>query len=214
MRHLAILAMLFAPAADVQAQTWSLELMGGSAYNLPTPLTVSQAGYPDVSLTAHYDTKPFGPFLPYYSGRLRVWIKHRPWELQLVHHRLFLANTTDEIQRFNVHFGYNYILAGRAWRTHGVLVHAGAGVIVPNPENIVRGRGVNTGQVGAIHTGYGLSGVGGSVLVSREATLASHMFLVAEGGAMFARATVPVVDGSAHVPNVGLHGRVGVGLVF
>ncbi len=51
------------------AQTFTFEAMGGSAYNFPTPLTVSQAGYPDIRLSAHYDTKPFGPFYPYYSWR-------------------------------------------------------------------------------------------------------------------------------------------------
>ena len=31
-------------------QTFTVEAMGGSAYNFPTPLTVSQSGYPDIVL--------------------------------------------------------------------------------------------------------------------------------------------------------------------
>jgi hypothetical protein len=127
---------------------------------------------------------------------------------------LFLSNTTPEVQRFNIHYGYNYALIGRAWATHGFLIHASAGLIVPNPESIVRGKELNTRGPDALHASYSISGVGGGVSISRNVAVSRHWFLLGETGALFGRASVPVVDGSAAVPNVSLHARVGIGVWF
>src|SRR5215471_13635694 len=94
-------------SGEAHAQTFTFEAMGGSAYNVPTPLTVSQTGYPEIRFSAHYDTKPFGPFYPYYSWRASSWNQEhdQAWEITQVHHRLFLANDPPEIQFFAIHFG-------------------------------------------------------------------------------------------------------------
>ncbi len=125
-----------------QAQTFTVEAMGGSAYNFPTPLTVSQSGYPDIRFSAHYDTKPFGPFYPYYSWRASFWNedKDQAWEVTQVHHRLFLANNPPEIQFFAIHFGYNLYMAGHAWKRHGFVYHVDGGILICSPENTVRGQ--------------------------------------------------------------------------
>jgi hypothetical protein len=208
------LLLVLACAVPSQAQSVTVDLMGGTAYNVPTPLTIQQAGFPDIHLTAHYDTKAFGPFAPYYSWRLDLWSKDGAWEVQQVHHRLFLSNTTPEVQFFAIHFGYNYFLAGRAWRTHDFVMHASGGVIVANPDNVVRGKNLNAQGPNAVDVGYRLSGVGAALAVSRQIALGTHVYLVADGGLIVGRASVPVVDGSASVPNVGLHGHLGVGFAF
>jgi len=42
---------------DSQAQSgWSFELHGGEVFNVPMPLTINQHGYPDLKLTARYQT--------------------------------------------------------------------------------------------------------------------------------------------------------------
>src|SRR5437763_13595102 len=115
------------------AQRVSVDVMTGSAYNIPTPLSIQQSGFPDLDLTARYQTKALGPFAPYYSWRLDIWHGDAAWEVQQVHHRLFLSNTTADVQEFDIHFGYNYFLAGRAWRRRGFVLHASGGVVVPHP---------------------------------------------------------------------------------
>ncbi|HEY6358217.1 MAG TPA: hypothetical protein VIX35_08225 [Vicinamibacterales bacterium] len=213
-----VLATLAGPAA-AGAQTAfdpsvTIELMGGTAYNAPTPLTIQQTGFPDIHMTAHYATKPFGPFAPYYSWRIDFWDKHGAWEVQQVHHRLFLTNTTPEVQLFEIHFGYNYFLAGRAWRTHGFVVHTSGGLVVPNPESIIRGMSLNAPGPNALDVGYRIGGVGAALAASRYVALGTHLYLLADGGLIVGRATVPVANGSASVPNVGLHGHLGVGFAF
>src|SRR5579864_4744429 len=209
----ASLLMVLASPTPSRAQSVTVDLMGGSAYNVPTPLTIQQAGFPDIRLTAHYDTRPLGPFAPYYSWRVDVWDTHGAWEVQQVHHRLFLSNTTPEVQFFAIHYGYNYFLVGRAWRTHGFVIHASGGLVVPNPDNIVRGKSLNLSH-NSVDVGYRISGGGAALAVSRQIALGTHVYLLADGGLIAGRASVPVVDGSASVPTVGLHGHLGIGFAF
>jgi hypothetical protein len=214
-RGLLAVFFLLAGATSARAQFMSAELMGGSAYNVPTPLTVRQSGFDDIHFTAHYDTKPFGPFAPYYSWRVDFWnaAHDRGWEIQQVHHRIFLSNTTPEVTSFAIHFGYNYFMVGRAWRMHKFMLHTDFGVLVPNPANTVRGLSINIGP-NAVHTGYSLSGVGGQLAISRQLDLFKHFHVLADGGFMLGHTTVPVVNGNASVPNVSIHGRLGFGVSF
>jgi hypothetical protein len=209
----ALAAIAVLPSA-ARAQSVTIDLMTGGAYNITTPLTIHQDGHPDIDLTARFDTKPFGPFAPYYSWRVDFWRGDAAWEIQQVHHRLFLSNTTADVQQFDIHFGYNYFLAGRAWRARGFVLHASGGVVVPNPVNIVRGLELNTGHPGAVHAGYSLGGVGGALAASRTIALFPHVNGIADGGFLAGWVSVPVVNGSAHVPNLGFHGHVGLELVF
>jgi hypothetical protein len=206
---------LLIPAAAL-AQKVTVDLMTGTAYNVPTPLTIRQDGYPEIRMTAHYDTKPFHPFAPYYSWRVNFWNHEHTaaWEVQQVHHRLFLSNTTAEVQRFEIHYGYNYFLFGRAWVARGFMLHASGGVIAPNPASEIRGKFLNTSDPGALDVTYRVSGVGAALSISRHLMLLRHLGVVADGGVLGGRAWVPVRDGHATVPNLGFHGHVGLSVAF
>ena len=200
----------------LHAQSFSFELLLGSAYNIPTPLTVHQAGYPDIHVTAHYDTKPFGPHLPYYSWRVDFWndVGDAAWEVSEVHHRLFLTNNPPDIQFFAIHFGYNFFLVGRAWKRRGFVYHLDGGILICNPENTVRGIPVATHGTGILGTGYSFGGLGANAAVSRDFPVTKHVFVDLNLAVMAGRASVPVATGSADVPNVGIHGQVGAGVRF
>ena len=207
-----VLLVLTVPGlADAQV---TFDLMFGSAYNVPTPLTIRQENQPVLEHTARYDTRPFGPFAPYYAGRVTFWRGDAGWEFEIIHHRLFLSNTTTEIERFEIHFGYSYWLFGRGWRTHGFELHANGGFVVTNPANVVRGLPLNTGDPGAEDAGYDITGVGASFGVSREFSLVGPLSLVATGAVVAGSVSVPVATGSARAPNVGFHGQIGPRLRF
>ena len=195
------------------SQGLTVDLLLGSAYNIPTPLTIRQHGHPKLAHTARYDTKPFGPFAPYYAGRITFWRGDGGWEINVIHHRLFLSNTTSEIERFEIHYGYSYFLAGRAWRTHGFELHANGGVVMTNPANVVRGLPMNTPEADA-RAGYDITGVGASFAVSRDVNVTRNLALVGTGAVVAGTVSVPVANGSARVPNIGLHGQIGVRLKF
>jgi hypothetical protein len=211
---ISVVAVAGAWPAISAAQTVSIDLMGGTAYNVPTPLTVRQDGFPDLHVTAHYQTKPFGPFAPYYSWRVGVWKGDAGWELQQVHHRLFLSNTTAEIQAFAVHYGYNFFLVGRAWKRRGFVWHASGGVLITNPASTIRGQSLNTPDQGALDVGYHVSGVGAGAALSRAVPLSRHVYVLGEGAVLAGSASVPVASGSARVPTLGFHAHLGLGLQF
>ena len=190
--------------------------MTGSAYNVPTPLTIRQEGYPDIRMTAHYQTKPFGPFAPYYSWRVNVWNDARTaaWEVQQVHHRLFLQNTTADVQRFEIHYGYNFFLFGRAWASHGFVLHASGGVIAPNPASEIRGKSLNTPDPGALDVSYRVSGIGAALSISKRAMLTRYIGGMADAGILGGRASALVRDGHATVPTLGFHGHLGLTVAF
>jgi hypothetical protein len=189
--------------------------MGGSAVNLPSPLTVRQRGFPDIHVgSARYDTRPFGPSFPYYAWRVTWWRANQGWEVEHIHHRVFLTNPPPEIQFFAIHFGYNYLLAGRVWKRDRFVYRVAAGPIVTNPESTVRGRRFRT-EPGLFDNGNYFSGVGTRAAVARTIPLANHLFLVGEGAFSAGFAWhVKIADGSANVPNFALHGHVGLGVSF
>jgi len=203
-------------ARTAHAQRLTLEALGGGAYNVPVPLTVRQTGFPDIRFTAHYATKPFGPYAPYFSWRLALWNRDETaaWELVQLHHRLFLTNNPPEIQFFAIHFGYNYLMAGRVWKKAGFVYHVDAGVIVCNPSNIVRGMELDTRHSGIFDAGYDLDGWGGQMAIGRNFDLLKHVYATGNVAVVLGHARVPVADGSATTPNVSLHGEIGLGVRF
>jgi hypothetical protein len=200
------------PAAA--ADSISFEVMGGSAINVPTPLTIHQNGYPDIELNAHYDTKPFGPEAPYYAWRVSDWSADEAWEFGQIHHRLFLSNPPPEVQYFAIHYGYNYFFLGRGWKRSGWVFHLGVGPIVTNPQSSVRHK-VQYETGGLFDTGSHFSGMGSEAAVEKDFYFAKHAFFVVEAAMTAGWAwSVPVADGSANVPNLAFHGHIGVGGSF
>jgi hypothetical protein len=95
-------------------ERWTVEWHGGEVYNLPVPVTISQQGYPDIKFTARYRTDAFSPPI-YWNLRLSHWKNVRSWEFELVHQKLYLDNTTPEVQKFNISHGFNMIMINRGY---------------------------------------------------------------------------------------------------
>lgn len=212
-----LLALLsgFLPFQGLRAESLTLEFMGGTAFNLPTPLTVHQDGFPDIKTSADYDTKPFGPYAPYYAWRAGLWDGDEAWEMEQIHHRLFLTNPPPEIQYFAIHFGYNYFFFGHAWKKGGLIYRLGIGPIVSNPESSVRGQVKQEVGTGIFDAGYYFSGLGIRAGLGKNFYISNNAFIVAEteltaGWAWW----VPIAGGYADVPNIALHGHLGVGYDF
>ncbi|HET9870713.1 MAG TPA: hypothetical protein VFR02_09500 [bacterium] len=192
---------------------FSLELMGGDALNFPSPLSIHQAGYPDLDFTARYDTRPYNAYAPYYAWRASLWDGSQAWELEQVHHKLFLTDPPPQVQAFAIHYGYNYFFVNHAWRYPDLILRLGTGPIITNPSNTVRGQVLVTHGTGWFDQGYDFSGWGAQVSAARDLGLFDTTYLVAElaliGGWAW---DVPVANGSADVPTLGLHFHLGLGL--
>jgi hypothetical protein len=187
-----------------------ISLATGLQYNVPMRLVIRQNGSPDIKLVARYETKPFAE-VPYYD--IKLGLARRPWafELELVHHKLYLVNRPPEVDTFEITHGYNPLLVNCVRDWAGFKLRAGAGVVITHPQTTVRGqRFPETGGV----LGWYVSGPALQVSVSREFGFGPRFFAGVEGKAVAAYARIPIQSGSADVPNVSLHGLVAAGWRF
>jgi hypothetical protein len=185
-----------------------LQAFFGSSISLPTPLTITQAGEPDLHFTAHWATRPFLDTW-YYGGRVGVWSGNRGWLFDFTHHKIYLTNGPDEIQRFRITNGMNLFTVSRGFR-RGLLSYAiGAGPVIAFPISRVRGRQL-TGDRGFLG-GYFLSGAHLMASATRQFPLAEGVFFSLDGRVSASYVRVPVAGGHASVPNVALHFHAGLG---
>lgn len=190
---------------------WIVQLGSGSAYNVPTPLTVSQDHEKDIRVTARYDTKAFSTHAYYYNLRIGRWEDNHAWELDFLHHKLFLSNKPDEIQEFAISHGFNMTTINSAWRKNSLVYRVGAGFVVTHPETIVRGR--EYADKGGIH-GYHLSGVTAQAGLEERFSFLGQAFASVELKLTTSYARIPVADGTARVTNVAIHGIAGIGYTY
>jgi hypothetical protein len=194
---------------ETEGAHWSVQLFGGSAASVPTTLTVHQDGFPDIRMTAHYATRPWTG-APYYAVRIARWTRGHAWEIELLHHKLYLTNPPDEIQHLEVTHGYNLVTVNRAAVYRGFVVRAGVGVVVAHPESRIRGR-APTSSGGGLGGGYYLTGPTVQLAAAKRFTLWRGLFAALEGKATGAYARFPIASGRATAPNVAVHGLVGLG---
>ena len=188
---------------------WSLEAALGGAYNLPTPLTVRQEGFERLRFRARYETRAFE--LPlYYAVRITRGNMARAWAVELIHHKLHLIDEPPEIQSFAVSHGYNLVTVSRVWRDGRLHYGAGAGVVLADPENTVRGRALPEKR-GIFRAGYYVAGPTAAAFIGRRLLAGRGWFVFAEARGSASYARLPVRDGNADVPNLALHGLLGLG---
>ncbi|MEO8199070.1 MAG: hypothetical protein ABI679_00980 [Gemmatimonadota bacterium] len=206
-----VAGLLMLGSGTARAQT-TLEAFSGSSWNLPTTLSIYQAGQPDLHFTAHYSTRP-GEDTPYFGGRIAFWHDNKAWVLEFIHHKLYLDNPPPEVQWFKITYGFNMITLGRAWR-HGPLSYSvGLGAVVTHASNSVRGLRYS-GTGGPLNKGYTFSGATSQAGVQYGFNLFGGIFLGVGGTVSASYVEVKVRHGEAHVPNLAGHLNAGLGYSF
>jgi len=182
-----------------------IQLASGTAHNFATTLTVEQPAKEDVSFTANYETHPWRS-APYYSARIGTWSEHAGWELELTHHKLYLTNPRPPVDEFHITNGYSFVTVNHAWKFRAFILRAGAGGLVAYPvtriENVVTSGG------------YRLAGVALQGAVEKRFLLGHKFFFSAEGKLTAAYGNITLVNAKVKVPNVALHGLLGIGYSF
>jgi hypothetical protein len=205
--HLLIISHLSFSLSSFAQKFWSLEILLGDVYVFKTPLIIKQTGFEELNFNAKYHTHSFEmPF--YYSIKLAVWNKHRAWELELLHLKLYLSNRPPEVTSFSITHGYNLLFINRLWEMKYLNLRLGGGIIVGHPENTIRGKKLNE-KKGIFKSGYYISGVAVQLGPEKTFPLFKGLYLKLEGKLCTAYARVPLVDGHANVPNISIHGLFG-----
>lgn len=213
LRSFALLALLVVAAAGPLAaqREWTAELFAGTAFSAHTPLTIWQAGQPDIHIQAEWETRPWTG-AKYYAFRLARWDGNKGWAVDFTHHKLYLANTTPEVTEFQVSHGYNLLHLSRVWRTHDWILSAGPGIVFTHPENTVRGQTLDPESGGTLGGGYYLDGVSVMGAVGRRVRISDRFFATGLGKVTLSNVTTRVIDGEAEVPNAAFHVNIGLGV--
>ena len=205
---LLVLLCLAGRPASAHAQL-ELQAYLGSAVSVPSPLSISQRGHPDLDFTAHWATRTFLDTW-YYAGRIGLWSGTRGWLLDFTHHKIYLTNPPAEVQKFRITNGMNMFTVSRGFRQGKLSYALGLGPVITFPINTVRDKKLR-GDRGFLG-GYFLSG--GNVMASatRRFPVTSGMFFSLDGRVSASYVRVPVAEGHAGVPNLAFHLHVGFGL--
>ncbi|GAB4377227.1 MAG: hypothetical protein Kow0042_24670 [Calditrichia bacterium] len=186
----------------------AIALMGGVVHNFPTELSIQQSGEPDLSFTARYRTRPLDdPF--YYVLKLSLKMLNHDWEIQLIHHKLYLTNPPPEVQHFEVTHGFNILTLNRVFQMGRFRLPLGLGAVLPHAESEIRHRKYQS-RGGFLNLGYRISGPVLLAGVGREFPLGKRLKLVLEVQFIGGRARVPIAGGEARLSNVALHGLLGL----
>jgi hypothetical protein len=179
------------------------QFFGGTSWSVPSTLAVDQSGLSRLELRARWETRPLED-APYYAARVALWSGRRGWELQLLHHKIYLTNETPEVERFEVSHGWNLITLQGAGRGQALEGRGGAGAVVAHPAGRIRGRDVDTGA-------YHLSGAGALVGAGKSFAISRRFFASAEAQVTLSWARVPIETGHARTVNAAFHVLFGFG---
>lgn len=208
---MAIWLMAVPPALAADKPQWVFQVATGTAYNFKTPLLIEQDGEEDISVNAEYKTRAWSTMAPYYNFKIGRWKGDRGLEFESLHHKLYLRNKPDEVQKFQISHGYNLNTFNYARKKHGLIYRIGGGFVMTHPETQVRGK-ENEDDGG--WNGFYISGVTGQLALEKRLHLTEAFFFSLEGKFTASWARIPIADGHATVPNAALHAIIGAGYAF
>ena len=200
-------------SVSVSAQHFSFTLRGGAPLQAPLPLVIRQDGYPDIKInTARFYSEPFrSPW--YWDWRMARVKDKKEWGLTGIHHKLYLRNKPEEVERFSVSHGYNYVLIDRIVPLRGDVFFAGggAGMVIAHPESRVRGQDF-VGQ----RRLEGYYPVGPALMLAFDYRINLRRWLYFNAGlkSCFSYSVIPVYGGNARLTDVSLHMNAGFGFRF
>jgi len=211
---LLLLLLLPVGAPSAALAGWAVELRGGSAANFRTRLEFDLDGASSIRMHPRYDTRPWDGS-PYYAARLSRGAARGAWELEYIHHKLYLRDRdrTAEVPAFEATHGYNLVTLGRSVRLGGLVWRAGIGGCLVHVEGTVRGAPIRV-RGGVFGGSYSLAGPVGQIGAGKPIRLGDHLFLSTEAKLTGTYARVKIDGGRVTVPNVALHGLLGLGYVF
>jgi hypothetical protein len=188
------------------------EFFTGTAWSLPTPLTIQLASG-STRFLAHYSTRPFSD-APYYSYRLSEMPESGAGvELEMVHHKLYLENPRPPIETFQVSHGYNLPMVSVVDRGGGWHLRVGFGLVVGHPEGRIDGRDISDLPT-TFGGGYHIAGWTMQVATGRWYPLThgrTTMVASPEVKLTASWARIHFPGGVVTVPNAALHILGGIG---
>lgn len=178
----------------------SVEFGTGLPYNFTLPLTIRQSNFPDIKLTAKYSSEPFQ--IPiYWIWRIGYWSDNHAWELESIHHKIFLDNKPREVEYFSISHGINYVTINHCWIFKYYILRIGAGVVLDHPESKIRGKQFPE-DGGIFKWGYYVGGPAINLTIAKRFYVRGNFYLDLEAKLNASYSNIPIQDGSADVYNI------------
>lgn len=210
---ISIFSFVFILITAVHSQSmWSLEVHGGDVFNMPMPLSISQNGYDRIKLTARFRTEAFTPPV-YWDCRISRWKDRKSWEFEVIHQKLYLKNTTGEVQKFNISHGFNLLMINRGFDKGKYRLRTGAGIVLAHPESKIRGMEFGN-TTDDFDMGYFISGPVANFALSKPIRISERFFVNAEAKTTLAYSHIKISGGHAEVFNLAFHLVLGMGFDF
>ena len=130
--------MTFSRTAAAQQPDWSVEVLIGDAGNLTSRTHIHTVQPSASAFGGDYETRGFqGPL--HYALRLTHWHHDRGWELQLLHHKLYLRNRPPGVEALSISHGFNIVTLGRVYAQDPWRFRLGLGPVIAHPEARIGG---------------------------------------------------------------------------
>jgi hypothetical protein len=187
---------------------WSAEVLIGDAFNLTSRTHIHNVQVSPAAFGGDYETRGFeGPL--HYAWRLTRWDRDRGWELQLLHHKLYLRNRPVAVEALSISHGFNIVTLGRAYARGPWRLRFGLGPVIAHPEARIAGV--------SYPGGYELAGAAALGSVGALLSLTPRWSAVGEIVATFGYADVHPggePDLRFSVRNPALHAQFGISYRF
>ena len=181
------------------------QVFGGAPLNIPTGLTIHHEALGSVRHRATWVSRPVQqPF--YWALRTRWQRRDDGFELQLLHHKIYLQNNPESIDHLEITHGFNVLTVNYLRRSYPVQPRLGIGVVIPDAESVV---------LGEFHQdGYKIAGPALMVGAGWEHARGRHVLVAADAQFIAGWAAVDIAGGEARVRSLALHLLLGLGLGF
>jgi len=219
-----IFVLIFSDHSQCQVK-WTFEFSGGTALNLPSDIKIHQTGFEILHLKkAKFYSEPF-TLPPYWDWRISYTKGKKLFELEAIHHKLYLKNMPSEIKRFSISHGFNmfFINYGRVGEASllinekvfksNVIYRFGLGVVFAHPETEIRGFSFeDKGEF--LNTNYYLSGPAINLGIGKRWYVLKRLFFNTEIKITSAYVKIPVTLGYAKVFTSSFQFVAGLGFDF
>ena len=184
------------PGVLFSQQSWTVELHAGIEKSARMPLTIYQEGFPVIRIDkADYESRAL-KFPLYYDLRISKWWNREAVQLEVIHHKFFLKNTTTEVEHFEMTHGFNAITINYGRLLNQFVVNAGAGSVLLHAENTVRDLSLPS-STGFDAKRYRLTGLILQSGIGRRLNLNQKLFVNVEFKTAWGFVHAPIVLGYA-----------------
>lgn len=202
----------FETASPLYSDGLRLSTGVGGSKSMGNVLSIHRHDGKDYVIEAQYDSKPYDDS-SYWAGRLEWWENRSAWELEIIHHKLYLMNPPPDILDFSISDGYNLVYINRAWALpdYQLAARVGVGVVVAHPDITFsdRGRYILKGL-----PGLRLAGPSVQVALEQRYPLYEHWYLKSELKLTASYAKTAISDRQDEyvvAPDIAIHWVVGIG---